>query len=163
MVLSFVDGPARVLLMRRARHPEDPWSGQVSLPGGRRDAGDADTLATAIRETREEVGLDLERAGRLLGGLPPVQAVARGRLLPLHIHPWIFALEAPARLHLGSEAAAVFWLPLGLAARGSLDAQRPWSRNGQKLLLPCWHWQGEEIWGLTWRMLRLLLETLDVV
>lgn len=142
--------------MRRAEHPQDPWSGQVSFPGGRREAGDADTLATAIRETREELGLDLTATG-LLGRLPAVQATARGRLLPLQIHPWVFAVEERPCLHLGPEAAAAFWLPLALAASGRLDARHTWTEGGRRLLLPAWRWQGQEVWGLTWRMLRVLL------
>ena len=65
-------GAEQVLLIRRAVNPRDPWSGNVALPGGRQDAADGgDDEATAIRETREEVGLDLtakgwERFGRLV-------------------------------------------------------------------------------------------------
>lgn len=61
-----------MLFIRRAINPRDPWSGNVALPGGRQDEADCgDDEATAIRETREEVGLDLtapnfERFGRLV-------------------------------------------------------------------------------------------------
>ncbi|MGB5283894.1 MAG: NUDIX domain-containing protein, partial [Polyangiales bacterium] len=53
-------GP-EVFFIRRAEHPRDPWSGHMAFPGGRRDAGDATLLDTAMRETREEVGVDLSR------------------------------------------------------------------------------------------------------
>ena len=65
-------GSEQVLFIRRAVNPNDFWSGNVALPGGRQDAADnGDDEATAIRETREEVGLDLtspgwERIGRLV-------------------------------------------------------------------------------------------------
>ena len=60
------DGMADVLFIQRATHPGDRWSGHMALPGGKRDPGDADLEATAIRETREEVGVGLPPAiGRL--------------------------------------------------------------------------------------------------
>ena len=67
---SSVDGEEQVLFIRRAINPRDPWSGHVALPGGRQDGVDnGDDEATAIREVREEVGLDLDgwvRLGRLV-------------------------------------------------------------------------------------------------
>ena len=53
----------RVLLMKRAERHGDPWSGHISLPGGRYQASDGDLRVTAIRETREELGIDLEDPG----------------------------------------------------------------------------------------------------
>src|SRR5216684_874604 len=62
------DGPhgLEVLLGERTKREGDPWSGQIGLPGGRHRAEDPTMLATAVRETKEEVGVDLEsRAGIL--------------------------------------------------------------------------------------------------
>src|SRR5439155_1604605 len=50
------------LFIHRAERAGDPWSGQVALPGGRHEPSDPDLLATAIRETLEETGVDLSRA-----------------------------------------------------------------------------------------------------
>ena len=60
-------GP-EVLLIERARHPQDPWSGHMAFPGGRVDPADPDARAAAERETLEEVGLPLAGA-ELLGRL----------------------------------------------------------------------------------------------
>jgi len=65
-------GTEEVLFIRRAINERDAWSGNVALPGGRQEPTDADDEATAIREAREEIGLDLsdrhawERLGRLV-------------------------------------------------------------------------------------------------
>jgi 8-oxo-dGTP pyrophosphatase MutT (NUDIX family) len=158
-VLRFAPAGAEVLLMERAVRSTDRWSGHVSFPGGHADAGDADLLATAIRETREEVGLSLARES-LLGALPEVRAVARGKLLPMTITPLVFHLEGEPRLRLGPEAAAAFWLPLAEANSGALDATHVYRLGPVPMSFPCWNYQGHVVWGLTFQMLRTLLSRL---
>ncbi|MFC1500453.1 NUDIX hydrolase, partial [Candidatus Zixiibacteriota bacterium] len=57
-----------MLLIKRTERDDDPWSGQMAMPGGRRDAEDDDLCQTAIRETREETAVDLGCA-ELIGEL----------------------------------------------------------------------------------------------
>src|SRR5688572_23556785 len=78
-----------LLLIRRAERSDDPWSGHMALPGGREDPGDATLLATAVREVREEVGIELNRAMLLgeLDDLRPSSAPAR-----IVVRPFVFAL-----------------------------------------------------------------------
>jgi len=151
-LLRFDRGPAEVLLMQRATREGDRWSGQVSMPGGRHDERDPDLLATAIRETREEVGVDLSRA-RLLGRLDGVQAIARGKALPMTITPFVFVQRDAQPTVLGEEAAAAFWLPLDRAASGALDDTYHWRLGPVPVPMPCWKWNGFVVWGLTYRML----------
>lgn len=158
-ILRFPRGAAEVLLMRRAEHPEDRWSGHVSFPGGRWDEGDADLRATVVRETREEVGLDLAASARLLGALTPIRAVARGRILPMTITPFVFHLEEEREIVLGAEATAWFWLPLDAARSGDLDDRYEYRLGPLPLAFPCWRYQGHVVWGLTFQMLRNLLRT----
>ncbi len=151
-------GPApEILLMTRIEHAADPWSGQVSLPGGRRALGDADLLATAVRETREEVGLDLGAHARLLTRLAPVSAVARGTILPMDITPWVFRLERDAPLVPGAEAREAFWLPLDRVVAGALDARHVYVGERGPREMPAWNFEGRVIWGLTHRMIGELL------
>ena len=58
-----------LLFIKRAARADDPWSGQIAFPGGRHDATDASLEDTAVRETREEVGLELRRDGAIIGVL----------------------------------------------------------------------------------------------
>ncbi len=57
------DGEACLVLTERVEYGADHHSGEVSLPGGKSDPGDADAVATALREAEEEVGLHLDTAG----------------------------------------------------------------------------------------------------
>ena len=54
-----------IILIKRAERGDDPWSGQIALPGGRYEVGDPDLEATAVRETSEETGVDLSGAERM--------------------------------------------------------------------------------------------------
>jgi len=146
-----------VLLMQRALRVGDRWSGHVSLPGGRREAHDVDLLATAMRETREEVGIDLSTAARPLGRLAPAWAMTRGLPLPMTITPFVFTVVAPVAIALGDEATAAFWLPIDAAAAGALDDVYVHRVGPLTWKLPCWRHEGRVVWGLTFAMLSRLL------
>ncbi len=157
VILRFAGLEPEVLLIRRVEHPEDPWSGQISLPGGHVDEGDVDLIATAMREAHEEVGIDLERSGRLLGRLGRVQARARGRIVPMGITPFVFACPDDVEPVAGHEAEEVFWFPLRRAASGELSGVHAYDEKGRVFELPCWRFEGRVIWGLTHQMLSALL------
>jgi 8-oxo-dGTP pyrophosphatase MutT (NUDIX family) len=153
-------GP-EVLLIRRADKVGDPWSGQMAFPGGHRDAGDIDLRAAAVRETHEEVGVDLRHA-RYLGHLHHQAAAPRGRNLRMIIAPHIFELEAPVAPSPNHEVAEVVWTPLGALASGSLHTAEQFAIGGT----PSWFNGyrlpgGHFVWGLTYRMLKTLFGVLD--
>ena len=160
VVRDGTDGP-QVLLVRRAEHPADAWSGHMAFPGGRQDPQDENLLATAIRETFEEVGLDLGQTGRLLGQLAPLPAVARGRPVGLTIVPFIFELEADAELLYSDEVVEAVWVPLDPLIQGQLRTTFAVDRDsGERVELPAHNVGGRIVWGLTYRMLDSLFELL---
>lgn len=149
-------GP-EVLLMRRTEHPQDPWSGHVSFPGGNQDPGDGDLLATAVRETHEEVGLILAQ-DMLLCRLDPVTAVGRRLGFHMDITPFVFRVQGEVTAVAGPEAQEVFWLPLAPAVRGDYDDEHRWDDGDLVRRLPAWRFEERVVWGLTYRMIRSLLE-----
>ncbi len=102
------------LFIRRAVRATDPWSGHVALPGGKREAGDADDAATAAREAAEEVGVDV-RALLRVGALGDRHATAGGATLDVAfaVVVWVApdARALPLTLQPG-EVAAARWVPL---------------------------------------------------
>ena len=153
IVLRRLESAPEVLLMRRAERAGDRWSGQIGLPGGHADAKDADLLATAVREVREEVGLELARDARLVGSLHPVQARARGTLFQMWITPFVFCSTAELVPRPGPEAAEVFWFPLARARSGELAWTHRYLRDQEERVLPAWRDGERVVWGLTYEIL----------
>lgn len=149
-----------VLLMRRAEREGDRWSGQVSLPGGKAEPGDGRLATTAVRETQEELGLDLERGARLLCRLPSIQARARGGPVPLRVTPFAFLAGDLGEPVLGPEASEAFWMPLGPLALGELDHRHHYAEGDRSLFLPAWNFEERVVWGLTHRMVAHLVDLL---
>ncbi len=150
-----------LLFVRRAEHPRDPWSGQMAFPGGRAEPADGgDLLTTAVRETREEIGLDLGAHAEPLGALDELRAMARMRAVDLVIRPFVFRLRGAPEARASAEVTHLHWLPfdelLDPAARGLLD----YTWQGTLLQFPCLRLRGVVIWGLTLRMFTSLAERL---
>jgi 8-oxo-dGTP pyrophosphatase MutT (NUDIX family) len=100
-----------LLLIKRAEHDGDPWSGHVACPGGRAEPGDRDLAHTASRETWEETGIDLERDGRILGALDDI--TPRSAFLPpIVIRPFVAVVAPTVTLTTSAEVAAAFWVGL---------------------------------------------------
>jgi 8-oxo-dGTP pyrophosphatase MutT (NUDIX family) len=148
-------GP-EVLLMRRAEHPDDPWSGHMAFPGGRQDPEDRDLLQTAWRETLEEVGLDLHQQAEWLGRLDDLPAVARGRSTGMVITPFVFQVLQRPTLLPNYEVSELLWAPLPPLLCGQADTTRAYEYEGHRYELPAFEVQGRIVWGLTYQMLQSL-------
>ena len=148
-----------VLLIKRAEHEDDPWSGDMAFPGGHREPQDADLAAAALRETEEEVGLVVDRAN-MIGELSQQRPSGRG--FDMLVSPFVFFLDGDPAFDLSDEVDAVVWSPLEPMHGGRNHASRnrvidgvPTPFNGYRV--PGGHF----VWGLTYRMIQSLFEALD--
>jgi 8-oxo-dGTP pyrophosphatase MutT (NUDIX family) len=157
VALVLVEGAVGVeaLFIRRAVRANDPWSGQVALPGGRRDPGDPDLLATAIRETCEETGIDLSQ-GEPLGVLDDLAPVTRV-LPPVVVRPFVFALPHRPALHASAEVQYAFWVPLERLAEPGVCREVSVTVHGVERTVPAYVIGDEVIWGMTERILTTFL------
>ena len=143
------------LFIRRADHPNDPWSGHIGLPGGRAEGHDEGLVSTAIRETEEEIGLSLQGGRDLIGPLDETRATARTKSIDMKIAPFVFlAPGAPDHLVLSDEVASTHWVPLPELFDSGRVASVTLNHVGQTLRFPAIEVRGLTIWGLTLRMLR---------
>ena len=153
-------GP-EVLFIRRSEREGDLWSGHVAFPGGRVEPGEG-PLEAAIRETEEEVGIDLRAVAERIGALDEIPAIGRGRLVGLSIQPWVWALTAdPGPLRLSGEVAETRWVRLADLLDPARRAPFPYLHEGERLVLPSLDVDGLVIWGLTYRMVESLAEVLE--
>ena len=152
LVVRSRDG-LEVLLIKRATRDEDPWSGHMALPGGRRSEGDLSLLHTAMRETQEETGIRLRERGVHLGRLEAVRTLSPS-LPRMSVTPHVFGVPAdtPARVASG-EVEAVHWVSLDLLrdpdTRSQVEIPLP---EGSRSFL-CLRVVNDIVWGLTYQIL----------
>ncbi len=157
IILREHDGQAEVLMIKRAEREGDPWSGHMAFPGGRMEGDDVHGLATATRETREEVGIELDLCGTAIGRLSDIRATAHSRRRVMVVTPYVFTVEKTPAVELNHEVAEVVWVPLTFLADRANTETMLWQRRGIKLSLPCYLYRGYRIWGLSLLMLDELL------
>lgn len=144
-------GP-EVLLVERAEREGDPWSGQIALPGGGHRDEDGTMFRTALRETKEEVGVDLDEHAEVLGRLPPR---APGNMPDRLVVPYVAVARTPVDPVTGPEISSAFWCRLA-----DLPATRTHSvvaTSFGDLTVPAFEQEGHLIWGFTYRILEELL------
>jgi len=154
------EGRPELLFIKRAEYPSDPWSGQVAFPGGREEAGDASLVDTAIRETREETGIDLSRDARVIGTLDDLYPRSV-RLPPISVRPFVFALERSETLTLSPEVALAFWIPFGSLASTEAWREDTVFARGIQINARVFRHQDHVIWGMTERILAQVLALVE--
>lgn len=141
-----------VAIIERTRRDADRWSGQLALPGGRRDVGDRDLAATATREAAEEVGLAL--------GAPVARVTEqRARVRPGVVACYAYALaERPRLVPDPREVAHAWWVPL----RHLTDPGNATTVRHRGLRFPAIDVRGRALWGLTLLLLERFAALVDI-
>lgn len=150
IINASASGP-RLLFIKRAVNENDPWSGNISFPGGKVENGEGDPRLTAERETLEETGLDL-RTARFLGRLSDIT----GARIPIHVSCFVYRTDeaGPFRL-MDEEVQEAFWVPLEALTDPSRRGLKEVRFDGrimvsQGISLP--HSGEPVLWGLTYML-----------
>lgn len=149
-------GKPYLLFTRRAaelsRH-----SGEISFPGGSRDAVDMSLAQTALRETEEELGLPPSRV-TLLGALPVEYTVVSDFLVTPYVG-WL-GEGLPALRPQASEVAEVIEAPVSALDDHLIYHEEIWTRGGAAHAVHFYDFGPYRIWGFTGRLLHQLLALL---
>ena len=148
-----VSGDPHVVLTRR-RSDLRRHAGEISFPGGRRDAEDADLAETALREAEEEIGLPRAQAS-LLGELPPTPTFVTGYL----IHPFLASIPDGLRWR-PSEREVDAVLELGIERLAGSRTRTTMDRRGITFETDAYIVDEHLIWGATARIIEHLLARL---
>jgi 8-oxo-dGTP pyrophosphatase MutT (NUDIX family) len=166
---SHMEGP-ELLVIKRSEAERDHWSGHLALPGGRMEPEDESLLVTAVRETFEEVGIDLRAGGEVLarlGTITPQSPLApRISVTPfVAVAPPLYhagaADSSPKELTLSREVAAAFWVPVAELKRGGRSGVFRMAFAGVEREWPAYPSEHGMIWGITERILTEFLSLVD--
>jgi len=153
LLAMFAPGPEDAPHVWLVRRSEDVRThrGQIALPGGKREPKDADFLATALRESHEEIGL---RPGDVdVLGVLDDRETSTGYLITPYVG-WISTPFTPEPL--AAEVARVFSVPLAAFANEPRRTRVPWQGVEREIL--SYEVAGEIVWGATASILRHFIE-----
>lgn len=147
------DGSLWVVLTRRTETVEH-HRGQISFPGGAEEEADETLLATALRETEEEIGVSAADV-RVLGSLSPLTTVT-----DFYVEPFVGAIPYPYVFRPAeAEIAEVVEVPVAALLDPGILERRTLPGRDEPVLF--YHYGPHVIWGATARMLKELLDALE--
>lgn len=142
------DDGLTVLLTQRTSHLRD-HAGQISFPGGRAEASDADAVDTALREAEEEVGL-ARRHVDVIGALPIYRTVTNYDVTPI-----VALVQPPFELTIDAhEVAHAFEVPLAFLMTPAHHRRHVFEFEGGRREFLSMPWGEHFIWGATAAILR---------
>jgi 8-oxo-dGTP diphosphatase len=153
VLLKLEHGRPHVLFVKRVQNPRDPWSGQMALPGGKREAKDRDLRETVIRETLEETNVNLLYHCRFLGVMSAFQSAPRPEI---KILPFVVLTEDEPSIRLNEkELEEYFWIPVEELVRNRTTVKFSFGE------VPAFVVGSTIIWGLTFRVVESLIHCLE--
>ncbi len=161
MILRQGESGTEVLLIQRAEHHLDPWSGDLGFPGGRIEDEDPSARAAAERETCEEIGLHLKER-HYLGRNDDLSGIR----LSVNISCFVYYLDEPVEFALNrDEVSKCFWVPLKTLMQPERSDYLHFSRPGTDRQHPVIHlqeWTAKPLWGITYRLIDNFLGLFDL-
>jgi len=146
-----------LLFIKRPDSDRDPFSGHMAFPGGRMESADISKLETAIRETYEEVGININSSGRILGSLDdanPNNPRARNYI----VTPYLSVLNEEVTIKPDvREVEKTVWVPIHHLIDERNSQVRIRERDGKEVEDYAYQYEQYIIWGMTGRILHQFL------
>ena len=152
LLLKLMDQNLKVFIVKRVENTTDPWSGQMALPGGKRDAKDQNLKQTVVRETLEETNMNLFDNCRFLGVMKPLRSTQRPEM---KILPFVVLVEHEAIIKLNEELEWFVWISLEEIKEHKGAVKFSFGE------FPAYVVGNNVIWGLTYRILEKFIRALN--
>ncbi|MBT5031876.1 MAG: CoA pyrophosphatase [Proteobacteria bacterium] len=148
------DVELELMVIKRATHASDPWSGQMGFPGGKIDPTDKDARAAAEREVLEEVGLPLS-SREYVGRLDDILGIAAPIKPGVVLSPFVYRISSPGSLTLNREVAEALWVPLSRFSDPafSIDFEQPRAPGTTMSAIRLSDNDQHLLWGLSYRVM----------
>ena len=153
LVLIYGADP-KVIMTEKPKHL-NIHAGEIAFPGGKWQQNDNDLLDTALRETAEEIGLNLTRQ-KVIGQLENVRTLNSG----FTITPFISIIEETPKLKANSEVEHIFHIPLIPFLKTLEDDSNPEHKSLQEMYV--FTYQGKIVWGASARILKQIANKLQL-
>jgi 8-oxo-dGTP pyrophosphatase MutT (NUDIX family) len=151
MIITECPKPS-VLLLRRAKNKNDPWSGQWAFPGGKWEEGDADLIDTSIRETHEECGYLLSRDELFM--TLPLASAGNYSGYPVVVAPFLWKLKEKKDLQIDTtEMEEARWQEIATLKDRNLHAHDLVIPDYPEHSFSYVMLDGVPLWGFTYRVL----------
>lgn len=155
-IIRILQPEPSILIVKRAAHPDDPWSGHLAFPGGKREPEDDGLFDTAVREAHEECGIVLDRSV-FESELPPMLA-GRHTGTPVKVGIFVFAVDQLPSLTLDpAEVASTHFLNESFFRCSSNHADDYEFPGAPGQTFPHVHLDGNILWGFTYNVLTAFL------
>ncbi|MFB5627413.1 MAG: NUDIX hydrolase [Nitrosarchaeum sp.] len=153
-ILVIIYGKEPTLVMTEKPTHLKIHAGEISFPGGKFEPNDSDLLETALRETREEIGLGISK-NQVLGQLEPVVTLNSGFI----ILPFVTVLDEITSLSANSEVKKIFHIPLEPFLKTMANDPNPTHNKIQEMYT--FEYQNKIIWGASARVLKQIVSRLN--
>ncbi|MBT3475899.1 CoA pyrophosphatase [bacterium] len=158
IVIRKINSKYEILFIKRTTKDSDKFSGHMAFPGGVREKVDKSSLATAIRETKEEIGLDLKLDCDILGRFSDYQPV-NPEANKFIVSPFIFYLNKPdvELVRCEDEVEEIVWIPIDILLTNLTNSNRIGTRYEKPYKDNVFLYHGYKIWGMTGKMIYAFL------
>ena len=153
-ILVVIYGSDPIILMTEKPKHLKFHAGEISFPGGKFDSDDSNLLETALRETREEIGLSISK-NQVIGQLEPVVTLNSG----FTILPFVSIIDEIESLSANSEVETILHIPLTSFLKTMADDQNPLHKRIQEMYT--FEYQNKIIWGASARILKQIVHRLN--
>ncbi len=152
-ILVVIYGKSPIVVMTEKPKHMKFHAGEISFPGGKLDTDDSDLLDTALRETREEIGLSINR-DQVIGQLNPVITLNSG----FSILPFVSVVDEIPPLLANAEVEKIFHIPLEPFLKTIARDPDPSHNLIQEMYT--FEYQGQIVWGASARVLKQIADCL---